>query len=137
MYKLKDSRAPFEPYLWLPSHSNLWIFSRLCLKTNIYINYDQCANPFKNLKEALTLSSLIISILNILTNFRHIILRCARKLNPSFTKWILQIKCVSFYNLNVIFLTNLIFPFIVIHVQLFSVVFNIHGTRYSLKKKDW
>ena len=89
------------------------------------------------MKEALTLSSLIIYILNILKNFRHIILQSARKFNPPFRKGILQIKWVSFYNLNVIFMTSLIFPFIFIHVQLFSVVFNILGTRNSLKKEDW
>ena len=40
MYKLEDSGAPIEPYLWLPSHLNLfnrfkvesWIISRQYLK---------------------------------------------------------------------------------------------------------
>ena len=89
------------------------------------------------MKEALTLSSLIIYILNILTNFRHIILQSARKLNPPFRKRILQTKWVSFSNLNVIFMTNLVFPFIAIHFQLFSLMFNILGTRNILKKEDW
>ena len=67
---------------------------------------------FKNLKEALTLSSLVIYFLNILTNFRHMVLQPARKLNPNFffRKLILLIKWVPFYNLNVILMTNLIFP---------------------------
>ena len=88
------------------------IVSRHYLKTNIYINSDQCPTSFKNLKEALSLSSLVIYFFNILTNFRHVALQSARKLNPNcfFRKNILQIKWVSFYNLNVIFMTNLIFP---------------------------
>ena len=47
-----------------------------------------------------------------------------------FRKGILQIKWVSFYNLNVFFMTNLI-------CSLLSFMFNIFGTRNSLKKEDW
>ena len=46
-----------------------------------------------------------------MTNFRHIVPQSAMKLIPNlFRRGILQIKWVSFYNLNVFFLTNLTFP---------------------------
>ena len=46
-----------------------------------------------------------------LDKFQHIVLQFARKLNPNFfRKGILQIKWVSFYNLHVFFMTNLICP---------------------------
>ena len=41
-------------------------------------------NLIKNLKVALTLSSLLIYFLNIYTNLRHTVLQSARKVNPSF-----------------------------------------------------
>ena len=63
------------------------------------------------MEEALTLSSLVIYFLNILTNFRHIVLQSARKLNSQvFQERNFANKMVSFHNLNVIFVTNLIFP---------------------------
>ena len=61
--------------------------------------------PFKNLKEALTLSSLVIYFLN---TFRHIILQSARK--GSFVEIVLQFKRL--------FQDQSYFSVIVIHVQL-------------------
>ena len=74
MYQFEESGARFQLYFWLPSHSNLWIVLRHYLKTNIYINsyYGQCTNSFKNVKEALTLSLLVIYFLNILYNLNVI-----------------------------------------------------------------
>ena len=68
------------------------------------------------------------------TNFRHILLQSARKLNPNLPilfRWgILQIKWVSFYSLNVFFMTNLICP-------LLSFMFNfIHSSATFWYKKQ-
>ena len=128
---MQDSAVPLEPFFCLPSNSNLWITSRHYLKTKIYTNKDHCRTPFKNLKKALTLSFLVIYSLNILTNFsRYIVFQSAsRKLNPKFfRKWILWIKWVSFNNLNVIFMTNIVFP-------LLSFMLNILGRKSILKKR--
>ena len=69
----------------------------------------------------------------------HVALQSGRKLNPKFSYLnlflIYILKWVSFYNLNVIFITN--FFVIVIHCRLFSFMSNILGTRNSLKKEDW
>ena len=83
---MEDSGTPFKPSFWLPSHSNLWFLSGHYLKTNIDIIKTDLngASSFKNLEEALTLSSLVIYFLNIFTNFRDIVLQSARKLNPNF-----------------------------------------------------
>ena len=90
-------------------------------------------NLIKNLKEALTITFLVICFLNILTNFKHIVLQSARKLNRIFfRKGILQIKWVS-YNLTS-FSWSILF---IIHDQLFSFKFNVLRTRNrtALKKK--
>ena len=90
-------------------------------------------NLIKNLKEALTITFLVICFLNILTNFKHIVLQSARKLNRIFfRKGILQIKWVS-HNL-MSFSWSILF---IIHDQLFSFKFNVLRTRNrtALKKK--
>ena len=53
LYKLKDSRAPFETYFWLPYQSNLWIVSQHYLKTNIYINKTNDQTHLKTWKKLL------------------------------------------------------------------------------------
>ena len=69
------------------------------------------STSFKNLKEALTLRSLVIYLLNILFSLRE------GWMQSSFRKGILQIKWLSFCILNVFFMDNLIFP-------LLSFIFN-------------
>ena len=128
LYKLKDSGAPFKPYFWLPFHSNFRIVQRHYLKTNIHINKNQFPSSLKNLKEALTLSSLVIYFFITLTNFRHLVLQSTRKLNPKF------FQKRNFANKMGIFLQ---FKSHFHDQSFFSVIVNIVGTRNSLKKEDW
>ena len=82
--KLKDSGAPFQPYFWLPSHSNLWIFLRLYLKTNLCLIKTNAKPHSKICPYHQLLGRLVIYILKILIKFRHIVLWSTRKLNPNF-----------------------------------------------------
>ena len=92
------------------------------------------------MKKALALSSLEIYFLNILTNFRDLKHQSARKLNPKFIlfylfifffrKGILQKKWISFYKLNLFFMTNLIFPLLPFMLNFFhsSSIFLVQET---------
>ena len=96
------------------------------------------------MKKALALSSLEIYFLNILTNFRDLKHQSARKLNPKFIlfylfifffrKGILQKKWISFYKLNLFFMTNLIFPLLPFMLNFFH-FFSIFLVQETVSKR--
>ena len=77
------------------------------------------STSFKNLKETLTLRSLVIDFLNILTNLRHITLQPARRLNAKFfKKRNFAYKMAIFLHFKHLFHGQSYFSVIVIYIQL-------------------
>ena len=129
IFELEDSEAPFEPHFWLPSHQNLWIVSRHCLK------YQHLATLLikTNAQLHLKMLSCNFCFLKMLTDFRHKFFGLRENwIRNYFKVGLLQIKWLHFYFSNLSFLPDPIF-------LLLSFIFNsvnILGT-HNLQKEDW